>query len=73
VNREIVKFNRKLCKVAKSAGNVKILQSALDRNDFTRHGMHLNISGKVKVAKLMGESIVHHMSKENVTPFILKW
>jgi hypothetical protein len=73
VNSEIMKFNRKLCKVSKSAGNVEILQLALERNDFTRHGMHLNISGKEKVAKLMGESIVQRMSKEEVTPFILKW
>jgi hypothetical protein len=35
--------------------------------------MHLNISGKEKVAKLIGESIVKLMSREKVTPFILKW
>jgi hypothetical protein len=52
---------------------LKILQSALDRKDFTRHGMHLNISGKEKVAKMIGKSIVQLMSKEKVTPFILKW
>jgi hypothetical protein len=57
VNNEIVVFNRKLHKVAKSAGNVKILQSTLNRNDFTHHGMHLNVSGKEKVAKLTGETM----------------
>jgi lysophospholipase L1-like esterase len=73
VNNEIVVFNRKLHKVAKSAGNVKILQSTLNRNDLTRNGMHPNISGKEKVAELIRESIVQLMSRKKETPFILKW
>jgi hypothetical protein len=54
VNKEIVVFNRKLHKMVKTADNVKILQTTLNRNDFTRHGMHLNILGKEKVAKQIG-------------------
>jgi lysophospholipase L1-like esterase len=73
VNSEIVNFNRKLGKVAISADNVKIIQPALDRNDFTRHGMHLNISGKEKLARMLEESIVQLMAKKTVTPYILKW
>jgi len=47
VNREIEVFNRKLHKVVKTVDNVKIKQAKLSRNDFTHHGRHLNISGKV--------------------------
>ena len=57
VNKEIVVFNRKLHKVVKSVSNMKIIQSNLNRDDFTRHGMHLNLSSKEKVAKLIGENI----------------
>jgi hypothetical protein len=57
VNKEIEVYNRKLHKVVKTADNVKIIQANLSRNDFTHHGLHLNISGKEKMAKLIGENI----------------
>jgi len=73
VNKEIVTYNRKLHKVVKTVGNVKIIQATLNRNDFTRHGMHLNILGKEKMAKLIGDSIKTPMTRKKETPFILKW
>ena len=57
VNKEIVVFNRKLHKSVKTADSVKLIQVPLNRSDFTRRGMHLNISGKIKAATLIGESI----------------
>jgi len=68
-----VTYNRKLHKVVKTAGNVKIIQATLNRNDFTCHRMHLNILGKEKMAKLIGDSIKTPMTREKETPFILKW
>jgi len=50
-------FNRKLHKMMKTADIVKIVQANLSRNDFTLHGLHLNISGKGKRAELIGENI----------------
>ena len=41
----------------KTAGNVKIIQTNLIMNDFTLHGLHLNISGKENMAELIGEKI----------------
>ena len=73
VNKEIVTYNRKLHKVVKTAGNVKIIQATLNRNDFTCHGMHLNILGKEKMAKLIGDSIKTPMTRKKETPFVLKW
>ena len=55
-NKEIEVFNRKLHKVVKTADNAKVLQADLSRKDFTCHGLHLNISGKEKMAKLIGVS-----------------
>jgi len=57
VNWEIEVFSRKLHKVVKTADNVKIIQAKFSRNDFTHHGMHLNFSGKEKMAKPIGENI----------------
>jgi hypothetical protein len=48
VNKETELYNRKLQKIMKIKENVKVIQSKLSRNDFTRHGMHLNASGKEK-------------------------
>jgi hypothetical protein len=59
-------FNRKLHKV------VKITKANLSRNYFMRHGLHLNISGKEKMAKLIVENIKKLMSGKEETPFILK-
>jgi hypothetical protein len=66
-------FNRKLHKVVKTAKNVKIIQTTLSRTDFTCRGMHLNVLGKEKVAKLIGKSIKKLLSRTEETPFILKW
>ena len=54
VSKEIEVFTRKVRKVVKTADSAKIIQANLSRNDFTHHGLHLNISGKEKVAKLIG-------------------
>jgi hypothetical protein len=72
VNKEIVVFNRKLHKVVKSVINMKIIQSDLNRDDFTRHGMHPNLSGKEKVAKLIGENIKQLTAHNKQTPLITK-
>ncbi|PNF38959.1 hypothetical protein B7P43_G06603, partial [Cryptotermes secundus] len=39
INREIQTFNRKLRKLTKFMSHVKLLDIALNREDFTRHGM----------------------------------
>jgi hypothetical protein len=58
----------------KTADNVKIIQANICRNDFTLHGLHLNISGKEKMAELIGENIKKKLMLRKVqTPIILKW
>jgi lysophospholipase L1-like esterase len=56
VNKEIEVFNRKLHKMMKTVDNVKTTEANLGRNDFTLHGLHLHISGKEKMAELIGEN-----------------
>jgi len=51
---------------------VKIIQADLSRNDFTQHGLHLNISGKEKMAKLLEDNIQKLMSSKEETTLIQK-
>jgi hypothetical protein len=73
VNKEIASFNRKLKKVMKTKDNVKIVQPNLDRNDFTRHGMHLNVSGKDKTAELIIQTLKLFDRKREKSPIVIKW
>ena len=71
---EIDVFSRQLLKIMKTAGNVKIIQTNLIMNDFTLHGLHLNISGKENMAEWIGEKIKRkQMSRIEETPISLKW
>jgi hypothetical protein len=57
----------------KIKGNVKIIQTDLSRNYFTRHRMHLNASGKEKTVELIGR-IINLLGKEHdESPIVLKW
>jgi hypothetical protein len=46
VNNEVISFNRQLKKRMAPYNNVKILENGLEREYFTKHGLHLNSSGK---------------------------
>jgi hypothetical protein len=46
VNKEVDSFNNKLTKVAKPFKLATLLKSEQKREHFTRHGMHLNATGK---------------------------
>ena len=49
VNKEIIRFNKRLAKMLKIYDYAKIQKVSLDRNNFTRHGLHMNNSGKLKI------------------------
>jgi len=68
VNKETEVFNRKLHKMVKTADNVMIIRANLGRNDFTLQRLHLNISGKEKMAELIGENIKKLMARKEETP-----
>jgi len=57
INNEVQVFNRKLHKIFKARDNVTILDINLHRNDFTQHGLHLNTTGKEKIAEMIVENI----------------
>jgi hypothetical protein len=57
INKEVEVFSRKLHKIFKARGNVKILDINLKRNNFTQHGLHLNTVGKEKVVEIIAKII----------------
>ena len=73
VNREVTTYKRKLHKRMKMFECMKILDSEVQREHFTRHGLHMNTVGK----ELMAQRIMDHIRKtllvRKAPPIILKW
>jgi hypothetical protein len=61
-------FNIKLHEIMETVDYMKIIQVDLSRNDFTQLGLHLNISGKEKMTKLLGDNIQELMSSKEEKP-----
>ena len=57
VNQEAHVFKRKLHKQLKDMQHIHIVDVNLTRDEFTRHGLHLNYLGKVRIAKTIEQSI----------------
>ena len=66
-------FNRKLRKFNKNKDNVGILEQETKREDITQHGLHLNNSGKDKIARLMAQNITQLFEVTKKLPIISKW
>jgi hypothetical protein len=71
VNKEIQVFNRKLHKFLKDMHYVNIISTNLTRNKFTRHGLHMNSSGKEKIAKIIGQNVTNLLTSQ-ISPISLK-
>jgi len=52
---------------------VKILEQETKREDFTQHGLHLNMSGKDKIAKLLAQNITQLFEDMKKIPIAAKW
>jgi len=57
VNYEVNAVNRKLDKHMKSFQNATTVEVTSDRENFTKHGLHLNRKGKEQAAKTIVSSI----------------
>jgi hypothetical protein len=72
INKEIQVFNRKLHKLPQDMHHVSIIDTNLTRNEFSRHGLHMNFSGKEEIAKIIGHNITNLLTSQN-PPISLKW
>ena len=73
VNSAVTTYNRKLHKRMKMFEYVQIIDSEVQTEHFTRHGLHMNTVGK----ELMVQRITDHIRKtllvRKTPPIILKW
>ena len=54
VNKELIAYNRKVSKWMKQYEHVKLIDCDLQRRCYTRHGMHMNLTGRVNIPKNNG-------------------
>ena len=73
VNSEVTTYNRKLYKSMKPCENVKIRDSDMHREHFTRHGLHMNAVGKELIAQGITDHIRETFVIRQTPPIILKW
>jgi glycogen debranching enzyme len=74
INKEISTFNRKLYTIMKGHRHVTVTNYDLNRQLFTRHGMHLNKTRKEIIAKHITETcITIFQTKQNLVPICMSW
>ncbi|PNF33016.1 hypothetical protein B7P43_G16371 [Cryptotermes secundus] len=73
VNQEIKVFNRKLRKYMKVFDYASTLEIKFERDQYTRHGLHLNTKGKDLAAKLLKSTINNIFNVSKVTPITMNW
>jgi hypothetical protein len=52
---------------------VKIIEHETKREDFMQHSLHLNMSGKDKIAKLLAQNITQSFEDTKKSPIVAKW
>jgi hypothetical protein len=58
--------------MAKIHSNVNVVEMNLSRSDFTLHGLHVNASGKEKMAVFLGQNIKALKAKHDKS-LVLQW
>jgi len=66
VNREVKTFNRKLVKLMKPYQHVTVMRVDPDRKFFTQHGLHMNNSGKERLASEIANLSANILLKHEV-------
>jgi hypothetical protein len=72
VNNEVISFNRQLKKRMILYSNVKILETDLERQYFTTHGLHLNSPGKECTALRLATVVKSFFNKDRMSPICLQ-
>jgi hypothetical protein len=57
INAEIKRYNRKLSKVVNKFDNVLLVNVTSDRSSFTKHGLHMNVTGKELMVRKLIETL----------------
>ena len=74
VNKEVNAFNKKLKKIIKPYDHTRNLNLKLEREHFTKHGLHMNGNGKKRIAELLTSRIMEIVTTHHVkNPIALPW
>ena len=73
INDEVIKYNRKVNKLAKRYENVKTINAITSRELFTHHGLHLNNKGKEVLIKGIMEKIQNNTVSCKSNAICLPW
>ena len=73
VNIEVIKFDRQAEKKMKIYSNVKMLETDTDRKHFTKHGQHLNLSGREQISMKSPTLIKEFSTKKLLSPVCMQW
>ena len=68
MNNEVISFNRQLIKRLTPYDNVRILETGLEIEYFTKYGMHRNSSGKVFIARRLAIVVRNFLKKRKDLP-----
>ena len=72
VNHEVKVYNRKLKNNLKLFDNTCVLEVDTDCELYTRHGLHMNLKGKERIARKIAEAIKAMINKKMSVPIRMK-
>ena len=73
VNSEVIRVNNQLRKRLSQFNNVKILETDIEREYFSKHGQHLNSSGKEYIAVRLATVVKSFSHIKRMSPIPLPW
>lgn len=73
VNSEVIRFNNQLRKRLSQFNSVKILETGIERKYFSKHGQHLNSSGKEYIAVRLDTVVKIFSHIKRMSPIPLPW
>jgi hypothetical protein len=73
INEQIESYNRKLQKVTKGFQHAKLIKVSSNRDQFTKHGLHLNNKGKELLAKELLKNRSVKLKSQKVDAIQLPW
>jgi hypothetical protein len=74
VNKEVIAFNRKLHKTLKPYNHASQINLLMERDHFTKHGLHMNGTGKDRLSGLLASRILELFATQpTVIPITIPW
>jgi len=73
INKQIESYNKKLHKIIKGFMHVQLIKVTTNREEFTKHGLHLNWKGKEKMTNELLKCLTITEKKQESVTIYLPW